>query len=65
MDEHQKGIQIGLRAAATFLESEADEADEVARQHPDQPPVMTPTQLAQLLRGLATQIRELKVTRGR
>lgn len=62
MDEHQKGIQIGLRAAAQFLESEADD---VERKRAGQMVTMTEKELAWLLRQAAEQVRQLRVTRGR
>jgi acyl-CoA reductase-like NAD-dependent aldehyde dehydrogenase len=66
MDEHQKGVQLGLRAAATYVECEADDLIERARNVKKQDlAALTAQDMNAILRRIAQDLRELKVTRGR
>lgn len=62
MNEHEQGVQLGLRGAAQYLQSEADDLEERKK---GQVVMMSAKELADFLRMHADAIRELKVTRGR
>jgi hypothetical protein len=62
MDDYQKGIQLGLRAAATFLESEAEDLEQ---RRAGQVVMMSAKELADWLRVQAEEVRQLRVQRGR
>lgn len=64
MDEHEKGVKLGLRAAASFIDIEADD---LLERGGDKTRVLTLSvqDLTSILRRIASDVRELKVTRGR
>lgn len=62
MDEYQKGVKLGLRAAASYLDSEAED---LLDKRKGQSVLMTVEDLAKLITEYAQQVRELTVTPGR
>lgn len=57
-NEHENGIQLGLRAAATYLELEADD---ILQRRTGQVVMMSAKDLADWLRVQAEAVRQLQV----